>query len=777
MKHVKLLTIVALVLVYSLSVFAAVDAGSANANSLENIKLKTPRPYVAAKHDVKATNTKGTDIVMSWLADYNLPIASNFGGWTHDYFFEYFVPSADGTLNSIDFNFSDLPEATGGKLNVWIYKANYAWPEINTGNAANNQCTLGSLGYYNNPTGYEVAPPYDATDPDANWVKGAINSAPGAYPDKKYDPMGEQLWPTFGAGALDMVPTAEDDGATVPNIIVNFDLNAAAGESFNFTRGDTFVVVARIVGFENDGDGADYRAGFWSGSITMPNEVEQPCAKFYSDISGFNTNCNPAGIGWYVRTYVWDWRLNATLTGDRGPEFVSMTSLATTLSTGAQTVSVNVTDDNPGGGAAGVAGVDLFYSIDGGDYVSVAMTGSGENFSGEIPGQQPGTDITYYAVATDVGGLPTTSSVNTYSIFAATAPILLVYDYSTLSSAYAWYYMYATADTFQNNYDIWDGAYGPVTNQLLWNYEMVIHIMGDGPDNQPDNIGEVYKTWLSGGTAANPRRLLISGQDYGYISGFADTTFAAGSFEYDYLGIETLGPQDVNYDGSVASYQTPYAVNAVTGTLTGDLIDFCGDSLQMFYNPAFEIGANNWIDNLTPTSSATVCFTDPNNGDAACGVYNGTDAWKTAFWALDYLSLDYYDPADTTSKYYWALTDVCNPIEATLEWFGAPTMVVTDVKSIENASAYRLNANYPNPFNPTTTLSFSIPSHELVSLTIYNMLGQEITTLVNSTLDAGDHSYVWNGRDAAGNIVSSGVYFYTMKAGNYTSTQKMVFMK
>jgi len=85
--------------------------------------------------------------------------------------------------------------------------------------------------------------------------------------------------------------------------------------------------------------------------------------------------------------------------------------------------------------------------------------------------------------------------------------------------------------------------------------------------------------------------------------------------------------------------------------------------------------------------------------------------------------------------------------------------------------------NYPNPFNPTTTIKFSIPAESNVKLTVYNIRGQRVATLVDDTLTPGYHTAVWNGRDSTGRNVASGVYFYRLKAGGKTITKKMLLLK
>ncbi len=88
-----------------------------------------------------------------------------------------------------------------------------------------------------------------------------------------------------------------------------------------------------------------------------------------------------------------------------------------------------------------------------------------------------------------------------------------------------------------------------------------------------------------------------------------------------------------------------------------------------------------------------------------------------------------------------------------------------------------LKGNYPNPFNPETTVYFSLKADSKVNLDIYNLLGQKVRTLANGLLQKGNHSLKWNGKDDAGRNVGSGIYFYKMKTDNYTSIQKMILMK
>ena len=90
---------------------------------------------------------------------------------------------------------------------------------------------------------------------------------------------------------------------------------------------------------------------------------------------------------------------------------------------------------------------------------------------------------------------------------------------------------------------------------------------------------------------------------------------------------------------------------------------------------------------------------------------------------------------------------------------------------------FSLSQNYPNPFNPTTEIEFALPTNSHVTLSIFNVLGQKVKSLVNADLDAGYKSVIWDGSDDSGVNVASGTYFYVLKAGDKSFTKKMTMLK
>jgi hypothetical protein len=104
-----------------------------------------------------------------------------------------------------------------------------------------------------------------------------------------------------------------------------------------------------------------------------------------------------------------------------------------------------------------------------------------------------------------------------------------------------------------------------------------------------------------------------------------------------------------------------------------------------------------------------------------------------------------------------------------------PTTGIDQIDAV--VDGYKLGQNFPNPFNPTTTITIEIPNDELVSLTVYNMLGHEVVTLVNQNLAKGEYQVTWDGKDNHGVAVPAGSYVYQLKAGDVTKIRKMTYMK
>lgn len=109
---------------------------------------------------------------------------------------------------------------------------------------------------------------------------------------------------------------------------------------------------------------------------------------------------------------------------------------------------------------------------------------------------------------------------------------------------------------------------------------------------------------------------------------------------------------------------------------------------------------------------------------------------------------------------------------------GDPSLVVSVGRDESGrVDAYRLEQNFPNPFNPETVIEYILPRADFVAVSIFNVSGQEIRSLVNELRPAGTHRLLWDGKDSSGRKVASGVYFYQLRTESFSDTKKLLYLK
>ena len=197
--------------------------------------------------------------------------------------------------------------------------------------------------------------------------------------------------------------------------------------------------------------------------------------------------------------------------------------------------------------------------------------------------------------------------------------------------------------------------------------------------------------------------------------------------------------------------------NVNTGSITftwGASSDANGDSLYYLMRAASaEIGDHGLDTNAT---SIEVSYLDIIEDMSENNVTAATLGWTV-------LVTDGIDTVEADNAPFSITIDGANALSAYLEG------LIPD--------EFALHQNYPNPFNPTTTMRYDLPETDLVNITIYDMLGREVKTLINQTQDAGYRSVIWDATNDYGKPVSAGIYLYQIHAGEYISTKKMVLLK
>ena len=136
-----------------------------------------------------------------------------------------------------------------------------------------------------------------------------------------------------------------------------------------------------------------------------------------------------------------------------------------------------------------------------------------------------------------------------------------------------------------------------------------------------------------------------------------------------------------------------------------------------------------------------------------------------------------------SSSSYFSISNnqLCPPYPSCIEdYVGYQDTTNCDQISIMDETfpfTYKLHSAYPNPFNPVTTLRYELPEDALVNITIYDMMGRQVKTLINDQQTAGYRSLQWNAANDAGSPVSAGLYLYTIEAGEFRQAKKMILLK
>ncbi len=679
------------------------------------------------------------------LGDYT----STFGAFGQDVLAGWFEAPADLNIKSVGFDCGDNPAAVGGELK--LYKIGNGW----TVEKLKSVTSAKNLGYWiASGNGYNDIAPFEdeATDPKT-WVS---HNSEGLG-----NPFVEDIWSDAGTGAP---ITPEYDGDKTTYQWVSMDL---LGFNPELKAGEIFAIVVKNVDQQFDAN----RWGIMANTV-----VKYGIFKYYAN---GRTSGDTSTAGWWKREYLFNIVAEVEITGDTPPAISGVDNLQGTLSTAPIEITATIKDENPGDPSkAGVASAVIQYKVNGAaDWSEAAMSvKSGDVYSGSIPGQEAGSTVAYQIKATDVNGnIGISSFVGSYVIFKPSgANTLLVFNGLTGVSGYPQDYYFGVGD-FANYsvrdfaHDVW--AYGPLSAELVNYYTNIIEICTPSPNDYND---EVIKPWLA---ASGTHNYLLSGQEFlGSRYNYADKDFAAGDFEYDILGV-THSYNDVSYVAS-GDQNLPSRIFAQQGSLLSDsvYVHFTAegpDSLQ--YHPYYELGTAyaNWIDGFDVISGQDVDLLVETRGIGGTADVRQVPAMthrvlgtgnKVVFMSFDPLSIN------TTDPYHWFGFESYSFQNNAITWFGVTSDVETKKDGVP--SRYELTQNFPNPFNPTTTISFSVPERTNVTLKIYDMLGREVRTLINGTREAGNYDVSFEASD-----LSTGLYVYSLTAGNFTATKKMMLLK
>jgi len=412
-----------------------------------------------------------------------------------------------------------------------------------------------------------------------------------------------------------------------------------------------------------------------------------------------------------------------------------------------------------------VATVELGTSTDGVSYTYAAMTANAGVYEGSIAALSVDDTLFFQIKATDNDGLNGYAGPWMFNMIDFT-PVNTGLLYCG-DDPYDWYYggsidsiMIASLDRVASGaYDFYDvdanGYIAPSYIGFLDQYESVIwHGYADWEMTFPYATDDnPFMPFIEAGG-----NLLFSSEEmlgnyYGYD---AYATPVAGEAAFDVLGVSWYAP-DMAYD-TLRIYPGSESEALVSGM----------DS--EFYLDVLPFG--HMEDIFDPVDWNSLPIID--SWQPVWGVWYGDWACYTVWWEKNM----YPGSQRIIAPFPLAAMNDANRdafLTNVIAAFATGNAVDDAVKTLPKAFA--LKQNFPNPFNPITSIAFEMPSAQNVRMTVYNMLGQSVRTLVNDQRSAGRYTILWDGRDDAGHMVGSGVYFYQIQAGSFTKTAKMVFLK
>ncbi len=303
-----------------------------------------------------------------------------------------------------------------------------------------------------------------------------------------------------------------------------------------------------------------------------------------------------------------------------------------------------------------------------------------------------------------------------------------------------------------------------VYNTIIWNTgDLSIGLIGDGT-GAPEKSDDATLLFL-----------FLDQSDS--LSGIKGVYFSGDDIAEEWAsGTGLAGLNGLNLYNYITHTLTSGDHHAVTGNIAPLAVGVANGCFDHILGPDTLVAYGgcpliNDFDEITPTGTATTEMTYADNGAGA--VISQTTVNPKGNTVKVILSgFSYHYIRDDRAA---GIPDRTHHLDDILTCLNAAHSPATGVRPTGLVNS--LSQNYPNPFNPQTTIRFTLKDNAPVSLKIYNVSGQLVKTLVSGTRTAGEHTVRWDGRNDAGQAVSSGVYFYKLVTKNFSQTRKMVLLK
>ena len=449
--------------------------------------------------------------------------------------------------------------------------------------------------------------------------------------------------------------------------------------------------------------------------------------------------------------------------GDVGDQLVSPPTIASIKRDAATVgynqavnVSAKITDFD-----GTVSKAFIHYSVNGGVRDSVEMTSADSIFTGTIPGVADSATVDYYITATDNGGStsinPSDTTKQNYYYFVLNRPLTIKdIQFNPKGGSYTAYYGYpvtvsgvVTADTAGSWFRTGTTA------------DRVIIQDGEGPWSG---------VWLS---ALNTVKDI-----YSLKKGDNVTVTGVMTEDYDVTKIDSISSFVVNSSGNAIPAPHVLTTGDIGKKALSDTTAERWESVLITYENVRVTDLNADGDAGPVTYNYGEIFVNDGSGDTRVELQDGNHFYNNV-----------WDGVDTSNVYFTSITDTGSTFQSLTGYlyyshsyyklvpryqsdfvgYSLPTSVEVD-NTIP--ARFAVSQNYPNPFNPSTIISYSLPKEGYVTVKVYNIIGQEVATLVNAQQSAGTYKVNF---DASS--LSTGVYFYSVRSGSYNQVKKMMLIK
>ena len=360
------------------------------------------------------------------------------------------------------------------------------------------------------------------------------------------------------------------------------------------------------------------------------------------------------------------------------------------------------------------------------------------------------------------------------------------YIYGTTDGGYSWKVLLYNGDYFYgldmlDSLNAWVVGYNSIYKSSnggnTWKSVMNNNDKENGITFLDKNVGVVYgakkiSVTTDGGQAWN----IYNISDTGYVSGYNKMKFTDPSHLWFVSDQGLWLSRDTAKTWKLFSIKNSYESFDFLDSLNGWVTIYGGQFSDMVYTSD---GGKNWGTISKPYQvqpEDVLMYADGGNSENITTLVSGF--YGSLFRFENNNSVSSINTFTSNTLFSFASYKDGNKLDIWLAGDGMTllhnTIIITNIKNdvVNNDFSFKLFQNYPNPFNPLTTIKYQIPKESNVTIKVYDVLGKEITTLLNAEQKAGHHKVEWDGKNYA-----SGIYFYRIRAGEFVLTKKMLLIK